>query len=153
MEPVADRDDLYSMTPPAYTQSIADGERSVDGEATRQEKPEVFERSPERNVQRAQSSVPVSPVVSQQQTQAGETEPLIQHNAPARAPAPPPLISHYLTEPVTTADLVGVRACSILHDRPAIWLMKRKSMALSPLAAAVLTQEGLVRPKDLELLV
>jgi hypothetical protein len=58
---------------------------------------------------------------------------------------------HYLTEPLTTANLAGVRECSILRDRPAVWLVKRKSMALSPLAAAVLTQEGLIGVKDLQL--
>jgi hypothetical protein len=64
---------------------------------------------------------------------------------------PSPVLSHYLTEPVATASLVGARACSILHDRPAIWLVKNKKMALSPLAAAVLTKEGILNAKDLEL--
>ena len=58
---------------------------------------------------------------------------------------------HYLTEPLTAANLAGVRECSILRDRPAVWLVKRKKIALSPLAAAVLIQEGLIRVKDLQL--
>lgn len=61
-------------------------------------------------------------------------------------------MSHYLTEPYTEAALVGIRPCSILYDRPAIWLVKRKKIALCALVAAVLIKEGLIIPKDLELI-
>lgn len=47
---------------------------------------------------------------------------------------------------------MGIRSCSVLHDRPAIWLLKRKKVALCALVAAVLIKEGLIIPKDLELI-
>ena len=156
VEPMVSNADLYHLTPPAYTQSMADGEVSIDAEAVRQEKARVPEPS-------SHPSSPVGHQLQQQPSHASSSrngpapaEPQIEHAAlvPQLSPHVPsntPVFGHYLTEPVTTADLVGTRACSILHDRPAIWLVRRKKMALSPLAAAVLTKEGLIRVKDLEL--
>ncbi|CAO2653445.1 Nn.00g028560.m01.CDS01 [Neocucurbitaria sp. VM-36] len=158
VEPIVSNADLYAMTPPAYTQSIAENEVSVDAEAVRQGKPEAFERSPERDLpsnyplQQHMSNASSSRDASQQQEREAGQESQARGNTPQATSVSNPVLGHYLTEPVTTANLVGVRACSILHDRPAIWLMKRKKMALSPLAAAVLTKEGLIRAKDLELI-
>jgi hypothetical protein len=146
--------DLYQLTPPAYTQSIADGETAVDATAAREEKsPQVPEWSPERVVLLQTSPRPVSEhTVDRPATSLH----ILQNNAREGTvvlvpTGPTPALGHYLTEPTTTASLVGARACSILHDRPAIWLVKNRKMALSPLAAAVLTKEGLIRAKDLEL--
>lgn len=166
--------DLYSMTPPVYTQSIADGEVSVDAEAEQQEKPHAFERSPQREVpprrplQRQGSNAPsdsnlqreVSITPSEhyapsnrplQHEEPESSQARAQSNHSPRYSVNPPGYGHYLTEVVDDANLVGAIACSILHDRPAIWLVKKKKMALSPLAAAVLTTEGLIGPKDLDL--
>ncbi|KAF1850587.1 uncharacterized protein K460DRAFT_271296 [Cucurbitaria berberidis CBS 394.84] len=158
VEPVLSNADLYVTTPPAYTQSIAEGEISVDAEAAQGEKPEVFERSPERStssyhpLQQQISNASTTRDIPQLQEQGLERE-FHAHNTTPQVPAvSAPVLGQYLTEPVSTANLVGVRACSILHDRPAIWLVKRKKTALSPLAAAVLTKEGLIGAKDLELI-
>jgi hypothetical protein len=145
--------DLYNMTPPAYTQSIAEGERTVDCEAIRDEKDR---RAAERLAR--EDSAPNSPRPIIGDVSPRPTTPLHvlqerarEHTATLQPTGPTPVFTHYLTEPATTASLVGSRACSILHDRPAIWLVKKKKMALSPLAAAVLTMEGLIGAKDLEL--
>ncbi len=148
------------MTPPAYTQSVANDEVSVDAEAVRQEKPRRRTSSTEHPLHQTTSNASSSRHVPQSDTHREE----LQIQSPqALPPTPPdltpcpsapstaPVLTHYLTEPVATADLVGVRPCSILQDRPAIWLIRRKKMALSPLAAAVLLQEGLIRTKNLEL--
>lgn len=65
---------------------------------------------------------------------------------------PAPALGYYLAEPLTTAALVGTRACSILPDRPALWLVRKKKAALSALAATILLKEGLIAPKDLALI-
>jgi hypothetical protein len=145
--------DLYTVTPPAYTQSIAEGEMTVDAEEAREEKSHIPERSIERDVlasasPRAMSDYsdprPATPLQAQQELSQEDTA----LHVPIKS-APP--LGHYLIDPAVTALLVGARACSILPDRLAIWLVKNKKMALSPLAAAVLTKEGLLSPKDLEL--
>lgn len=157
--PIRDADlesnaDLYVLTPPVYTQSVAEGEETVDAEAVRQEKPQAYERSPERP---ASGQTPLRSR-SEHTIERPETPlQVLQHQARENtAPLAPtgsaPVLGHYLNEPMSTANLVGARACSILHDRPAIWLVKKKKMALSPLAAAVLTKEGLLGAKDLELM-
>lgn len=156
--------DLYNLTPPAYTQSIAEGERTADAEATQDEKPSpVHERSPERHVLAQTSPRPMSVhtiprralsehSVVRPVTPLSVLQERAQENTALLAPTgPSPTLSHYLTEPVATASLVGARECSILRDRPAIWLVRNRKMALSPLAAAVLTKEGLLGAKDLEL--
>jgi hypothetical protein len=146
--------DLYQLTPPTYTQSIADGETAVDATAAREEKsPQVPVGSPERAL-----LAQTSPRALSEHTVDRPTTPLhiLQNNAREGTAVlvptgPTPAFGHYLTEPTTTASLVGARACSIFHDRPAIWLVRNRKMALSPLAATVLVKEGLVRAKDLEL--
>ncbi|KAH8725638.1 hypothetical protein GQ44DRAFT_706876 [Phaeosphaeriaceae sp. PMI808] len=145
--------DLYVVTPPAYTQSIADGEVTIDAEAVQDEKPPTIpERSSERDALLPTSSRPMST----QPTPRSETPPDVeqarkQEDVAVESMGPPPEFGHYLTEPGVIASLVGIRACSILHDRPAVWLVKNSKMALSPLAAAVLTKEGLIGVKELEL--
>ena len=159
VEPIVSNADLYAMTPPAYTQSIAEDEVSVDAEAAQEEKPQAFDRSPERGMpsqqplQQHRSNASSSRNVSQRQRQELEREYYARESSPQVPSTSRPALGHYLTEPVLTASLVGVRACSILHDRPAIWLVKRKKIALSPLAAAVLTKEGIIGARDLDLFV
>ena len=74
-------------------------------------------------------------------------------NVPLAPTGPDPVLSHYLTEPATTVSLIGIQACSLLPNRPAIWLVKRKKTALSPLGATVLVKKGLMCAKDLKLYV
>lgn len=145
-----------------YTQSIADGESIVDAEAIQEEKPEVFDRTLERltpplQLPRQRVHTSESPVAAQLPTRLVEETREIDHDSSVQRDLSPThletavMLDNYLTEPVTTANLVSVRPCSILPDRLAIWLVRRRTMALSSLAAAVLTQEGLIRFKDLEL--
>jgi hypothetical protein len=149
--------DLYTMDLPEYTQQVTSGELSVDAEATRGEKPRIQAQSP------AYGPLP-SPAPLPQDTNSrceerslgGECQYHIQQgvNDQGKTSTPstnPPILAYYLAEPVATASLASVRACSILGDRPAVWLVKRKSLTLSPLAAAVLTKEGLVQAKELQL--
>ncbi|KAF2027095.1 hypothetical protein EK21DRAFT_102830 [Setomelanomma holmii] len=152
--------DLYTITPPAYMQSVADGEVMVDAEATRDEK--IISPNPSRNSVSSfehETLVPTSPRPTSVHSSQRPSTPLHvlqqrarEHTAFVAPTGPTPQLMHYLTEPTVTAALVGARACSILHDRPAIWLVKGKKMALSPLAAAVLSKEGLIGAKDLELM-
>ncbi|KAL1795557.1 hypothetical protein ACET3X_005781 [Alternaria dauci] len=155
----AENADLYTMDPPEYTHLATSGEISVNAEATRNEKTRVLVQSPAYDAGPDQSlQLQVSDRHSEEQSLLREYEHQMQQDVsdqgnPSRTrPRTGPVLTHYLTEPVATASLASVRACSILNDRPAVWLVKRKSMALSPLAAAVLTKEGLVQAKDLQLI-
>lgn len=58
---------------------------------------------------------------------------------------------YHVTESLTTANRAGVRTCSILHDHAAAWIIRKRDLPLSTLAAAVLTKEGLLQPKELKL--
>jgi hypothetical protein len=158
VEPTAENADLYTLDLPEYTQLATRGELSVDAQATRDEKTQVEDRSPAydaRPDQQLQLQVPDRH--SEERSFRGEYEYHTQQdfsdqgNPSETRSTNAPALTHYLTEPVATASLASVRACSILNDRPAVWLVKRKSIALSPLAAAVLTKEGLVEAKDLQL--
>jgi hypothetical protein len=145
--------DLYSVTPPRYTESIAEGETAVEASASQDDKPSVPEQptshdsldlaSPRALSDHADPPRPTTPLHVLQERARG--------NTPLAPTGPAPKLTHYLTDPATTVSLIGVRTCSILRDRPAIWLVKNKTMALSPLAAAVLTKEGLINPRQLEL--
>jgi hypothetical protein len=145
--------DLYVVTPPVYTQSVAAGEVMVDAEAVQQGKAHNTDSLSERG-----GFVPTSPhsmsdhSVPRLQTPSHVLQERARETTPVAPAGSAPVLGHYLTEPASTVSLVGARACSILHNRPAIWLVKKKKMALSPLAAAVLTKEGLLNPKDLELI-
>jgi hypothetical protein len=145
--------DLYSVTPPRYTESIAEGETRVEASASQGHKPPAHEQptphdsldlaSPRALSDHADPPRPTTPLHVLQERARG--------NVPLAPTGPAPTLTHYLTDPATTVSLIGARTCSILRDRPAIWLVKNKTMALSPLAAAVLTKEGLVNPRQLEL--
>jgi hypothetical protein len=135
--------DLYIVTPPAYTQSIAEGERKVDAGTLQEDK----SYTPQHIVQRDPLEHASPRAMSDNQSDARPTTPLhvLQERARERtgelAPTgPTPALSHHLTHPAVVLSLIGARACSILPDRPAIWLVRKKKMALSPLAAAVLVQ-------------
>jgi len=158
VSPTAENADLYTMDLPEYTHLATSGEISVDAEATRNEKTRVSDQSPAYDAGPDQPlQLQVSDRQSEEQSLPGEYEYHIQQgitgqeNRSEIRTINAPALTHHLTEPVATASLASVRACSILNDRPAVWLVKRKSMALSPLAAAVLTKEGLVQAKDLQL--
>jgi hypothetical protein len=149
-----DGTNLHSMTPPLYTQSMGYCEATVDAEATQCEKREAFNGLEERlmpshtSLPQHVSNTAESPVIDGQQTQEfDQNNSAPQYSRCTDATA----IGSSSTEPVTSANLVHVRTCSILHDRPAIWLVRRKSMVLSSLAALVLIREGLIRPKGLKL--
>jgi hypothetical protein len=150
-----DNADLYTVTPPRYTQSIAEGEISVEGEASQMDKDTV----PERPTERDSLGLASPRAISEHSDTPRPTTPLhvLQERARGNIPLAPtgqaPNLTHYLTGSATTVSLIGARTCSILRDRPAIWLVKNNTMALSPLAAAVLTKEGLLNPRQLELLV
>jgi hypothetical protein len=145
--------DLYNNSPPTYAESTLEGERTVDTGALPETKSQTSEQHAEREPfaptsPRAMSEYsdpprPVTPLHVLQERARG--------NVPLAPTGPAPTLTHYLTEPANTVALIGARQCSILHDRPAIWLVKNQKMALSPLAAAVLTKEGLVNPRHLEL--
>ena len=138
---VMSNNDLYCMTPPAYAQSVADNEVSVDAQEVEDEK----------------IGMPGAPY-----TRDADTNPQASVHTPHEAPRalapvtaaaslPAELPPVYFAELTTDAVLAHVRRCSILPSRPAVWLVKRKSLALSPLAATVLVKEGLLRNKDLQL--
>ncbi|CAN9348776.1 unnamed protein product [Alternaria alternata] len=159
VSPTAENADLYTMDLPEYTHLATSGEISVDAEATRNEKTQVSDQSPAYDAGPDQPlQLQVSDRQSEEQSLHGEYEYYIQQDVGGQGnpseirTTAAPVLTHYLTEPVATASLASVRACSILNDRPAVWLVKRKSMALSPLTAAVLTKEGLVQAKDLQLI-
>ncbi|EUC42325.1 hypothetical protein COCMIDRAFT_103807 [Bipolaris oryzae ATCC 44560] len=84
---------------------------------------------------------------SDDHTPIGEGTPLVR-------PISASHVRHYhLSDPVVAAENhTRVRSCSVLHDRPAAWLAKRKNIPLSSLAAAVLTKEGLLETKELRLI-
>jgi hypothetical protein len=144
--------DLYN-SPPAYAESTLEGERTVDAGAIPETKSQTSDRhagpeplaptSPQTISEHSEPPRPVTPLHILQERARG--------NIPLAPTGPSPTLTHYLTEPASTVALIGARRCSILRDRPAIWLVKNQKMALSPLAAAVLTKEGLVNPRHLEL--
>ncbi|KAF2004569.1 glycosyltransferase family 1 protein [Amniculicola lignicola CBS 123094] len=134
--------DLYAMTPPAYALSVADNEVSLDAESMHEEKRPI-------------SPVPSSPSTLRAESDTGSHTP--PEEQPPPLPARPTVLaaysSHapvYISSLATEAALAHVRRCSLLPNRPAVWLVKKKDLALSPLAAAVLVKEGLIRYKDLE---
>jgi len=147
VEPTAENADLYTMDLPEYTQQVAGGEISVDAESTQNEKQRNQDHSP------AYDPLPSSePRSLREEHEHDIQQDVSEQENPSHTRSPnPPTLTHNFTEADATACLASVRACSILHDRPAVWLVKRKSLALSPLAAAVLTKEGLLQPKDLHL--
>ncbi|KAF2262183.1 hypothetical protein CC78DRAFT_569985 [Lojkania enalia] len=141
--------DLYSATPPAYALSAAEGEISVVAEAIRPEKsarPGSSNLRPE--LEATSTRDPVGP--SYYEPVPGEANHVSSQRTPTQTPNDSPPV--YFQELAVEAAQAHVKTCSILQDRPAAWLVKRKEFALSPLAATVLVKEGLVRSKDLELI-
>lgn len=144
--------DLYAAGLPVYTQRVSDDEVSIDAESIREDKPLATEGKysssvPVNDGRRGLHPTPGLPgrTTSREWEHSEQTSPTRVPSAMGSA------TGHYLTEPVTKAALVGVRPCSILLDRPAIWLVKGRKTALSPFAAAVLVEEGLIMPQNLEL--
>lgn len=137
--------DLYNtMTPPAYTLSVASSEVAIEATAYEQEKLHLHndDTPPYRNN-------PESPRAIQ-----ADSHPVLHiasgTEAPDRATSDS---SGHFTAITSDAALAHLRKCSVLPDRPAVWLVKRKNYALSNLAAAILVKEGLLRTKDLVLYV
>lgn len=145
--------DLYSVTPPTYTQSISEGERTVTAEQMKDDKPQVTNQpaqpepvgfvSPRALSEHSDPPRPTTPLQVLQERARG--------NAPLVPTGHAPTLTHYFTATASTVSLIGARMCDILRDRPAIWLVRNSSVALSPFAAAVLVKEGLVDPRHLEL--
>jgi hypothetical protein len=159
-EPTAENADLFARGPPEYTQEVTSGEISVDAKAIRTEKAQTEDRSPAYDTTPSQPLAPQdSNTHNEERTRHGEYEYHIhQDGSEQEVPSPTrsmnaPASIHHFTEPVVPASLASVRACSIFGDRPAVWLVKQKSAALSPFAAAVLTKEGHIQAKDLQLYV
>jgi hypothetical protein len=79
----------------------------------------------------------------------------LEHTTPHEegTPATGPTAAWHPAASTARAALAGTRRCSILHDQPATWLVKRTHASLSSLAAAVLLREHLIVPERLELCV
>lgn len=132
--------DLYNtMTPPAYTQSVAGSEVAEEATHYEQEKPNLPVNSPH-------TANPDSSGTGRSGSNSHEAPEAGPPNHTAQLP------KGHFTEPTTDAALAYVRGCSVLPERPAMWLVKKKNFALSSLAAAVLVKGGLVRSKDLALI-
>lgn len=135
------------MTPPAYALSAAEGEISVDAEAVQQEKVGMPGSSYTPSHHREADNASVQGSIRTQDTLPGPSTP-----APAQqASIPDELPPVYFQQLTQDAALASVKRCSVLLNRPAVWLVKRKDLALSPLAATVLIKEGILKQKDLEL--
>lgn len=129
--------------------SAADGESTLDAEEYRPEKSQAPGSShplQQSHTVGSSSSLKAYPSSAYDQSQTGPSH---------EEDAPPPfsdLPPDYFTELTNNAAAVHTKRCSILKERPATWLIKGKSMALCPLAATVLTKEGLLKARNLELL-
>lgn len=84
-----------------------------------------------------------------------DTEPLVEGETPpayTESDEPSELPPVYFEQLTQDTALASIKRCSILPHRPAVWLVKRRELALSPLAATVLVKEGIILTKDLELI-
>lgn len=153
--PAVSNADLYSMTPPAYAQSAADNEISVDAEAVQSEKgiPNLSQTPThsshaERNG--STSGQPARPPPSIAASEATlEVPPPTASSSESIPNELPPVYFQQLTQ---DAAIASIRRCSILLNRPAVWMVKRRDIALSPLAATVLIKEGIIKAKDLSVI-
>jgi hypothetical protein len=140
-------DDLYNTpTPPAYTQSIVGSEIAVEATTSDQEKLGLHNTNTTTQPYHDNHDSPRT-------SSAGS--PHLLHAAPG-AGAPNYAVQNYnghFTDQINDAAVAYVRRCSVLPNRPAVWLVKKKNFALSSLAGAVLLNEGLMRRKDLVLCV
>ncbi|KAF2193276.1 glycosyltransferase family 1 protein [Zopfia rhizophila CBS 207.26] len=152
--------DLYCITPPAYAMSAGDNEVSIEVQDVQDEKagpPQTPPPTRDANTQdpiSTSADEPITPTPRHPDLPPPAL-PIFIHvdepNAPAsRYPDHPPPI--YISAAAINAAAIHVKRCSILPNRPAAWLVKRKNLALSALVAAVLTKEGIIRQKDLELI-
>jgi hypothetical protein len=139
--------DLYNtMTPPAYAQSIAGSQIDVEAITYDQEKLGLHITNT--------TTQPYHDNHESPRTSSADS-PHILHAAPG-AGAPDYAVQNYggyFTDRINDAAIAYIRRCSVLPDRPAVWLVKKKNFALSSLAGAVLLNEGLLRRKDLVLCV
>ncbi|KAI1509233.1 ATG-C domain containing protein [Pyrenophora tritici-repentis] len=164
--PTESHSDLYTSDVPSYTQTASNGERSVDVQVVRPSKA-TSSQDGSPSYQACSSQLPqehtarseAGPARNSQSSQPQQSEVVSVHEAssPTRADIPRldrPIHTRSLSDPTasTHAILDCVRVCSVLQDRPAVWLVKRKNMALSALAGAVLTKEGLLKAKDMQLI-
>ncbi|KAF2472961.1 uncharacterized protein BDR25DRAFT_366188 [Lindgomyces ingoldianus] len=129
--------DLYCVTPPAYAMSAAEDEQTLDAEA----------------VDDSKTGIP-GPSNFQESLHIPEDEPrtLAPSTPNTLSPVPTELPPVYFQELAMNASTAHVRKCTLLPKRPAVWLVKKRNLALSPLAAEVLIKEGLIRSKDLDLI-
>ncbi|KAF2736729.1 hypothetical protein EJ04DRAFT_510838 [Polyplosphaeria fusca] len=152
--------DLYCLTPPAYAMSAAEGEVSLDAEAAVNEKTDIPGPSNSRDLDaqshRSHLSVVTLPAEVREQVSitvaTPDDQPRLMQQHPASSPIPSDLPPVYFQPLVVDAAHANVKACSVMRNRPAVWSVKRKNISLSPLAATVLIKEGLVRPRDLDLI-
>ncbi|KAH7562778.1 hypothetical protein BM1_02298 [Bipolaris maydis] len=168
--------DLDNICLPEYTQLVANEQRTIDAEDIRNTKSHVEYRSPEYENHPAlrslslvyednQGQLPPSPAYEEHQTQRADSpihedqdsqislqQRLESHNQSSDVQQGRLSDNHTPIGEVVTSNHAGVRSCSILHDRPAAWLAKKKNIPLSSLAAAVLTKEGLLEAKELQLI-
>ncbi|RAR11807.1 sterol 3-beta-glucosyltransferase [Stemphylium lycopersici] len=171
--------DLYDTDLPEYSPLVTNGELSVEAEEMRDEKDGAENRLPRQSLSPAYEEYQTRPLPSpthddhpsqrwwqnyldsQDGGQNGglEHDHTPGHHTPTEENTPlvvSPTASYsdhsHLTEPLTNANLAGLRTCSILHDRAATWIIRKRDLPLSTLAAAVLTKEGLLQPKELKLI-
>ncbi|KAF1912907.1 hypothetical protein BDU57DRAFT_559113 [Ampelomyces quisqualis] len=145
--------DLYSVSPPTYTQSITEHEMKVAADRLKDDKPQETYKTAQREPigfafshALSEHSDPLRPSTPLQVTQE-----LARGNFPLDPTEHAPTLTHYLTEASSTVSLVGARTCDILRDCPVIWLVRNNKMAVSPLQAVALVKEGLMNPRHLEL--
>lgn len=136
-EPMSNNDDLYCMTPPAYAMSAADNEVSIDQEPIEQEKASI-------------PSIPGSSYSPPQTPRALHVQSQPSSSTSSELPSDLPPV--YIQQQTEDTLLASIRRCGILPTRPAVWLVKRNDIALSPLAATVLLEEGILCTKDLDLI-
>ncbi|KAL7773937.1 hypothetical protein CFE70_003905 [Pyrenophora teres f. teres 0-1] len=158
--------DLYSSDLPSYTEMASNGERSVDAQVVRtskasasQDRSPSYERHFTQLLQEHIVSTEAGPAANCHSSQPQQSEVVSLHDAslPTRADNPRldgSMHTRSLSAPnaAKNANLDGIHVCNLLQNRPAVWQLKRKNMALSALAGAVLMKEGLLKAKDIQLI-
>jgi hypothetical protein len=131
--------DSFATALPVHTQTGEDDRISTNSESSQERESHANEtrgqvKIPPENREGVFHSSPCRPEHITPQGQNDDEQPTPHNAIQAR-----------------NVTLVGARPCSILLNQTATWLVKRKKMALSSLAAAVLVREGLIEPQQLEL--
>ncbi|KAK3201264.1 hypothetical protein GRF29_185g353104 [Pseudopithomyces chartarum] len=123
--------DLYA--PPAYTIESSLDEERLDVQASVPEKtPLLGEDQPDHHPSDLSPSYTLEPTTTRDSARTPSL------TVPPRKPVD-----------WANASKTSIR-CSVLTDRPATWTVrKKKGIALSPLAAAILVREGILDNKDL----